>query len=596
MNLKNGMVAVLLVIAMLVMVPVPVSAGEINFTKQCNITYDVAYDRHNINCQMYGDDTYLIAPTMDDFCEFPSHHNHTNSIEYSSAYPGGSASYGWGTIYNLTGSNNQNPTQAQTWRDCSSPSAASNVVWWWFWGHPLSVPKPIYDYSNVTINVKSNQTGLNIPRADVVIRPWPTSTIEGKTDLEGNVTFLLVGISEDYQPNVTVSKTGYNTTTIKITENPVDYPEIYRSISLNDVPAPPGGTASVYLDIADGDTGAAITGATVGIQNTTATIDQWTYGTYAESTILFNKTGVVPPINLSVGQNIAFAGYKSGVYEANNTGTYQIPSPVSHLELLLKKVVGNTTAQYHYPVTITAADTGNSIGSSTLKTAFYTGSAYSNWYNSSSSTGKFNLTGVGTGGKTPLKSGDIVSLTGNATGFIEGGFFLQVDDDSNGVTQFVNLVPSSYQPISGEFTAVILVYDEDSTAALSGASVTMKTGNSSTAKTTGASGVATFKNLTAGDVHQMTVSKTGYTKVTKNIVGGSESVVYEDVPMSPVGINPTATATTAPGSAGDTSSELNEKGASGLNEFMDLVISGKLWLLGLLLIMIFAIRKAFGVK
>jgi hypothetical protein len=261
--------------------------------------------------------------------------------------------------------------------------------------------------------------------------------------------------------------------------------------------------------------------------------------------------------------------------------------------------VENVSAEYHYPVTITDATTGNSIGDSTLKTAFFSGGVYSNWYNSTSATGKFNMTGVGTGGQTPLKSGDIVSLMGNATGYIEGGFFLQVDDDSNGITQFVNLVPSSYQPVSGEFTAVILVYDEDSTAALSGASVTMKTGNSSTAKTTSASGVVTFKNLTAGDVHQMTVSKTGYTKVTKNIVGGSGGIVYEDVPMSPVGINPTATATITP-TSNTSAGAINEKGAAGLTQWIDymILVSGLVFA-GLMIIfgakVVRAVRDALGI-
>jgi hypothetical protein len=343
----------------------------------------------------------------------------------------------------------------------------------------------------------------------------------------------------------------------------------------------------------------AITGATVGIQNTTATIDQWTYGTYAGSTILFNKTGVVPPINLSVGQNIAFAGYKSGGYEANNTGTYQIPSPISHLELLLKKVVGNTSAHYHYPVTITDATTGNAIGDSTLKTAFWSGGIHSNYYNSTSATGKFNVTGVGPGGQTPLKSGDIVLLYGNATGYEPSGFYLTVDDETNGVTQYVNLAPSSLVPLSGEFTALVEAYDADTTQALQGVSVVVRKGGNSTSATTGASGIAKFKNLTAGDPYSLTATKTGYTQLTKTFMGGSGLIVTIDAAMSSVGVNPTYSITTTP-TSNASAGAMNEKGAAGLIQLIDylIMVSGMVFV-GLMIIfgakVVRAVRDALGI-
>jgi PKD repeat protein len=254
--------------------------------------------------------------------------------------------------------------------------------------------------------------------------------------------------------------------------------------------------------------------------------------------------------------------------------------------------VTSPAGSYFYPVTVTDATTGNTIADSWLTSGIDT------YYSRPSATGKFNVTGKGALGATALEEGDQLTLAGNATGYEDNYFAIIVSDENNGITQFLNLAPSSAAPASGEFTALVSVYDDDTTAALSGVSLALKKGSNSTSKTTGASGSAVFKNLTAGDSYSITAIKTGYTPVTKSVTGGSGAIVNVDIPMSSVGVNPTVTptATTTGGIGGGSvsSDDLNAQGASGLSEFMNLVINGKLWLLGLLLIMVFAVRKAFG--
>jgi hypothetical protein len=589
MKLKNGMVAVLLVIAIAMSLVPVVSAEYIQYGVPYSLTSPIMYVS-----------PYTCVPG--NYWQWFSYWG-DGSESYnqgSSGNSNGSAPCGFnGIAYMYPSGSLHGHTISQLHHITIKAYNGSSYEDPSTWASYYITPEVFLRYANFTINVKSNTTGMNVPRVDVILRSSSTSTLEGKTDLEGNITFGLVGVLSNYQPIINVSKAGYNTSSITIADNLNTTPEIYRSISLNDVALPPGGSATVYLDIADVDTGMAITGATVGIQNTTATIDQWTYGTYAGSTILFNKTGVVPPINLSVGQNIAFAGYKSGGYEANNTGTYQIPSPISHLELLLKKVVGNTSAHYHYPVTITDATTGNAIGDSTLKTAFWSGGIHSNYYNSTSATGKFNVTGVGPGGQTPLKLGDIVLLYGNATGYEPSGFYLTVDDETNGVTQYVNLAPSSLVPLSGEFTALVEAYDADTTQALQGVSVVVRKGGNSTSATTGASGIAKFKNLTAGDPYSLTATKTGYTQLTKTFMGGSGLIVTIDAAMSSVGVNPTYSITTTP-TSNASAGAMNEKGAAGLIQLIDylIMVSGMVFV-GLMIIfgakVVRAVRDALGI-
>jgi hypothetical protein len=429
----------------------------------------------------------------------------------------------------------------------------------------------VLTYPNVTINIKSNATGLNIPRAYVELYSSPGWVMSGYTNLEGNFTpAMVIPFNTNVPPYFMVSKAGYVTRNVSPGWN-VSQSTLYYSAALNDVTSPPGGRATVYLDVADLKTGLPIGGATVGIQNTTAAIDSWRYNTYQESTIAFNTTNINPEINLSVGQVVEFSGYRSGMYVANHTGTFTIPSVVSHVSLLLDKVEGNESAAIQYPVTITDSITGNAIANSWLHVD---GSAdFTGWHNMTSASGKFNVTGKGTSGTLPLAYGDILTFQGNATGYKTGGYAITVTAANNGITQYVSLMPVSYSPVSGEFTAQVSAYEEGSTDALSNVELTVKTGSNSTSKITNTIGAATFKNLTAGDSYSLTAKKTGYTSITKTFSGGSGQTVYIDVAMSPVGVNPPhTTTTTTPGGSGN-SSAANEKASNGILGFLDFMLS-----------------------
>jgi PKD repeat protein len=280
-----------------------------------------------------------------------------------------------------------------------------------------------------------------------------------------------------------------------------------------------------------------------------------------------------------------------GYPAASTSFTYSLPGE-EHIIYL--NAGGEVT--YWFPVTVKDATTGNAIADSELDVK----AAGSPWYNSTSENGKFNITGKGSAGSIPLETGDTLILEGNATGYFRYGFALGVYEESNGITQFVPLLPDRYEPITGEFTAVASVYDDETTAGLSGVAVVLKKGSSSVAsKTTGSAGSAVFTNLTAGDSYSATATKAGYSTITKTVSGGSGSVVYIEIPMSPEGVNPTVTPTATP--TGDGGSEdLNEKGSTGLAALISFLCD-YWWLIFLGLAVIYAskvveaVRKALGI-
>jgi len=412
-----------------------------------------------------------------------------------------------------------------------------------------------YNYPNLTIKIFSTSTGITIPRADVTVRVTSTSTLSGKTDLNGEITFgMVASTSENSNKTITASKVGYNTsvTSVNLTEN------TQISVYLDDAPWDTSGTkAVVYLDIIDESTSAAISGATIGIKNTTNEINPWYYNTYEDSTIAFTTDGTN---DLAVGQVVEFAGYKSGSYSAGHTDPVSILAPVTRTSLKLTKsdIVDpldiTNGSFFWYPVTIVDSVTGNAISGSSLNYQV-TDDLY--WINKTSATGKFNMTGKGMMGLFPFENGDTITIEGNASGYIRGGFALGVDSHNSGVTQFVSLVPSSYQATTGEWTAVLLAYDDDSTAALSGVSIQLKNATSRWSKTTTSSGSATFTGLISDDSYTLTASKSGYTTATKTITGWSTGIVSVDVPMSKLSTNPTVTTTQTP-LPGETSPPAND--------------------------------------
>jgi len=634
MKLKNGIFAILLMIAMLALVPA-VSAVDYSFWDSHFIdlptaeTPSAGVSPSGIQ-HVYSDSSPIIGPTMGAVCaakggtvvtywgseirgiDQTGGYGHYRSYIYSLTSAQDPAAYY--VMYPAAGTNSlfrkgQNNGSTSNWAyvdgaafqdfiKCRINSTDTIVR-----SGPTYVyhagSSPIdYNYPNLTIKIFSTSTGITIPRVDVSVQVNPDLVLSGKTDLNGEVFFGMVGSNSlNSNKTITVSKVGYNTsvTFVNLTEDK------YVSVHLSDAAWDTSGTkAVVYLDIIDESTSAAISGATIGIKNTTNEINPWYYNTYSDSTIAFTTDGTN---DLAVGQVVEFAGYKSGSYSAGHTDPVSILAPVTRTSLKLTKsdvvdpidIVNGS--YYWYPVTVVDSVSGNAISGSSLNYQV-TDDLY--WINKTSATGKFNITGKGMMGLFPLENGDTIMIEGNADGYIRGGFALGVDSDNTGTTQYVNLVPSDYAPNAGNFTAVFLAYDDDTTAALSGVSLELKKASFSTSKTTGTSGSATFKNLIGGDTYTLTAIKSGYTTLTKTITGGSGNVVSIDVPMSSESINPTWKPTTittyGPGYNGSiTSSELNEKGASGLNELMDLVITGKLWLLGLLLIVVFAVRKAFGV-
>lgn len=170
-------------------------------------------------------------------------------------------------------------------------------------------------YTNVTVNVKSSSTGLNLPNVNVEFHNTATSYIGGVTNATGNVTFDLIGIYTYYYPNITASITGYTTKTVQLTDNPNQY-SIYKAITLD--PAPVYNINS-YLDVRDASTGIYIGNVSVGIRNLTDM--SWRNSTSNTGAVIFNSTGASYQYPLSTGQTVGYSASSLGYSPAYTNDT-----------------------------------------------------------------------------------------------------------------------------------------------------------------------------------------------------------------------------------------------------------------------------------
>jgi len=395
-----------------------------------------------------------------------------------------------------------------------------------------------YGYINLTIVVKSSFTGTTIPRAIISIPEPGSSVIQGETDFYGEFNTLVETNSENSLRNITISKVGYNSTYLiaNLTKDSNFIIElddaIYSSQSANN--------AIVYLDIADETTKEGITGATVGINNLTLSLNSWSYNTYTESTIPFITDG--NGHNLSIGQRIQFAGYKTGSYSAGHTEEFTIMSPTSKVVLYLSKsdntnITSNVSALYYYPVNVVDSVTNNVISNARLNVSLWSGQE-SNWYNSSSVTGKFNITGYGVRGLIPIQTEDVINIYAEANGYESNGWGLIARESNNGITQIRPLMPLGNIPISGEFNAQVLVTDNDNLKMLGGVVLEVTGGGNTKTQITGNGGSAVFSNLTAGTTYSIKATAYGYTTTSQTFSGSSGQTSYVDFFLSKSSMNP----------------------------------------------------------
>jgi len=164
------------------------------------------------------------------------------------------------------------------------------------------------------------------------------------------------------------------------------------------------------------------------------------------------------------------------------------------------------------------------------------------WWNQTSLTGKFSVSGLGISGLQSLLFGDEIYIEGSAEGYVSNSLNLYIGSETIGSTQYIPLTPNEYAPGIGYFTAIYSAYDTSNSNALSGVSVKQYCSGLTNVGVTNAAGIYSTYNNTAGTC-SYTASKSGYTTITKSFTGTSQQILNIDVPMSSTGVNPTATTT-----------------------------------------------------
>lgn len=291
--------------------------------------------------------------------------------------------------------------------------------------------------------------------------------------------------------------------------------------------APIAGESTMILDVYNNVTGAPITGAFI----TAGDESSWKTG-YTDN------RGVFYYGNISSSRHITVTASASG-YQTGNLEYYAPTGGVNYVSIGLDPGI---TVSNFWPVTIVDATTGYALANSELDVKEDLSGAA--WYNQTSTTGKFNVTGVGNNATLPIVNNMDVYLYGQASGYNPYGYIIMMSPDNNKVLQQIALTPISSMPTSGYFTANYQVYDKISTIAISGASVKQYCSGLTKIGAANSAGIFSTVNNTVGTC-SYTVSKSGYSTITGTFTGADQEIKAVLVPMSRSSVNPTATATTA---------------------------------------------------
>jgi PKD repeat protein len=290
--------------------------------------------------------------------------------------------------------------------------------------------------------------------------------------------------------------------------------------------APISGESTMILDVYNNANGAPITGAYV----------VSAIGTSSWKTGYTDSRGVFIQSNISASEHVTVTVSASGY----QTGTLNYYAPSGGTNYVSLGLNSGITVDNFWPVTIVDASTGYAISNSELDVKEDLSSAA--WYNRTSTTGKFNVTGVGENATAPIVNNMDVYLLGQASGYITYGYVIMMSADNNKVTQTIPLYSLDKTPASGEFSASYKSYDAVTTRSLSGVSIAQDCSGTYKTGTTNSAGVYTTYNNTAGTC-TWTASKTGYTPTTGTVTGTSGESKTILVAISSTSVNPTVTAT-----------------------------------------------------
>lgn len=213
------------------------------------------------------------------------------------------------------------------------------------------------------------------------------------------------------------------------------------------------------------------------------------------------------------------------------------------------------------------------------------------WRNSTSPTGLVYFDSTGPSFEYPLSIGQVVNLAASPAGYVPANVSFAIP--YHNYKAYLNLVPTSVINATGTFTLVVTVVNNRNGLPVTGASVTLDTGDM---KNSNSAGSATFRNVTAG-TRQVSISSPpgqGYISAIQSVNGTAgetkmitvQLVREGEVPVTtPVSPTPTATGNYTTGA-------LNEQGSAGLIEMMGQII--ELWPLVFIMGFLYFAKKTMG--
>lgn len=213
------------------------------------------------------------------------------------------------------------------------------------------------------------------------------------------------------------------------------------------------------------------------------------------------------------------------------------------------------------------------------------------WRNSTAPTGLVYFDSTGAAFNEPLSINQTITLAASKPGYTPWSKTFAIP--YHNYREYAYLMPDTVINETGKFTLIVTVTSQKNGIPISAAAVTLSDGQM---RNTNSAGAANFYNVTAGNV-TITASSSGYQTSEETITGVAGetrlttiSLVLNGETPVPTMIAPTATTT----GGNITASSLNEKGASGLDQVIDIILS--VWPLIFVLVLMRFLRDSLGGK
>jgi hypothetical protein len=383
------------------------------------------------------------------------------------------------------------------------------------------------EYGNLTINVKSATTAVNIENAYIEYQYHPIAGAFGRTDINGNITFI--GIEQNITPHTLsayASGYGYYEELYAFKQN-----NAFKQIYLTPTSLP-NTTNFIKVNMRDSSNNLVLDDLHLFVYDFNTS--EW-YERYSMNGVEYiTLVGTAGNKPLIYGDSYTFVATKNGYISANETITYEYGGQV--VDLYLNYVTHE--GELEIWTDVVDAENGYTIGGATIS---LWDNYHKEWKNKTAATGAIAISASGTNGEYPITVGTNYTLCGSANGYSDyctDPFRFKLENDK--VPFILPLSLLGVAP-SGNFTTTIKIIDYDTRYPIAGAAITLSNGQGVTTNTQGVA-----KLISPAGSYTISAYKDGYAGSTQTLTGADGQSVAVNFELMKGTSYPTLTPTPSP--------------------------------------------------